>query len=690
MARQFVLKREPIQEVSRLSIDYRAALNEQQLAAVTADRGPVLVVAGAGTGKTRTLIYRVAYLVDSGVRPEEIVLLTFTRRSAREMIARASALLDGRCENVRGGTFHSYCLEILRRHGKRIGFPNNFTILDSSDAADVIDILRLQIKSRIDKKRFPRKRTLQGIISGARNRDETVQEYLEQRFPQFMEYLEIISEISAEYGRYKFNHGLMDYDDLLTQTLFLLSEHRDVRNIVAGMCKHVLVDEYQDTNRIQAGLVRMLSSVHGNLMVVGDDAQSIYRFRGADFRNIFLFPKQTPDTTVLKLEQNYRSTQQILDLANHLISRARHKFDKKLFSDKTEGELPTLIHAQDNRFESRFVTQVILELREEGVALSDMAVLFRSGFNSYDLEVELNRRGIPFVKYGGLKLSEAAHIKDVLAHLKVVENPRDGVAWNRILQLIEGIGPRTSQKILEWIEASPDEPFQIDESRFSPMYVEKIRALFVMLRSLVSTQLTVTDQVEVIVSYYEPLLKRIHFVDFLKRTQDLEHFVGLAESFTDRATLLSSLALDPIELTAVDVDPLTDDEPPLILSTIHSAKGLEFNTVFLIHALDGILPSAYSAGDEDAEEEELRLLYVAVTRAAERLFISYPAVQYRRFSGQYFAKQSRFLDAIPEKLLESGSLVEQESPLLDPEHVFPRLPEANIRPDNAAAETESW
>jgi DNA helicase-2/ATP-dependent DNA helicase PcrA len=425
-------------------------------------------------------------------------------------------------------------------------------------------------------------------------------------------------------------------------------------------------------------------------MVVGDDAQSIYRFRGADFRNILLFPKQLPDTTVLKLEHNYRSTQNILDLANHIISSARHKFDKTLFSENGPGERPTLIHAQDSRFESRFVTQVILELREEGVALSDMAVLFRSGFNSYDLEVELNRRGIPFVKYGGLKLSEAAHIKDVLAHLKVVENPRDGVAWNRILQLIEGIGPRTSHKILEWIDGDQEDPFEIDESRFSPKYVEKIRSLFVMLRSLVKTTLPVTDQIEVIVSYYEPLMRRIHFDDFPKRAQDLEHFVGLAEGFTDRATLLSSLALDPIELTAVDVDPLRDDEPPLVLSTIHSAKGLEFNTVFLIHALDGVLPSAYSSGDQDAEEEELRLLYVAVTRAAERLFISYPAVQYRRMSGQFFAKQSRFLDGVPEKLLESGSLVEQESPMLGEHPELPALPEAEMSAGEGPPETESW
>lgn len=687
MVRQFVLKRDPSAESISLSIDYRSELNAQQLRAVTFGRGAALVVAGAGTGKTRTLVYRVAYLVETGVPPEEIVLLTFTRRSAREMISRASALLDGRCQHVMGGTFHSFCLNILHKYGMSIGFPGNFTILDSADAADVIDLLRSEIRIQVNKKRFPRKRTLQAIISGVRNQGIPVLEYVENRYPQFLEYVEMISDLAAEYDRYKFNHGLMDYDDLLSQTLFLFEEHDNVRKSVAGRCRYVLVDEYQDTNRAQASIVRALASVNGNLMVVGDDAQSIYRFRGADFKNIMRFPEQFPDTVVLKLEQNYRSTQGILDLANHIITTARQKFEKHLFTDLKTGENPVLIRAPDTRSESRFVSQMILERRESGVELSDMAVLFRSGFNSYDLEIELNRCGIPFVKYGGLKLSEAAHIKDVLAHLKVVENPRDGVAWNRILLLIEGIGPQTARNIREWIDEQADRqadnvassqassqadgqartPFSIDEPRFSPGYVEKVRVLLDMLRSLhTNPNMSVTDQVETVLAYYEPLLHRIYYEDYPKRTQDLEHFATLAESFTDRAALLASLALDPIELTAIDIEPMKDDEPPLVLSTIHSAKGLEFNSVFLIQAMEGVLPSAYSVGDHDAEDEELRLLYVAVTRAARRLYISYPGVKYNRSAGQYFAKPSRFLVDIPEKLLESGSLVEQEQQLLQP------------------------
>ena len=661
MARRFVIRQEATVERHHLSIDYAKELNEQQYAAATAQGGPQLVVAGAGTGKTRTLVYRVAYLVETGAPPEQIVLLTFTRRAAEEMLSRASALLDGRCRRVRGGTFHSFCLGILRQHAGRLDYPNNFTILDASDSADVIDVIRSGLNLRLDRKRFPRKRTIQSIFSSVRNRDMSMEDFLEARYPQFLEFVEVFEQLGAGYERYKQDHGLMDYDDLLIKTLRLFSEHDGVRRSVATECRHVLVDEYQDTNRTQALLVERFSSVHGNVMVVGDDAQSIYRFRGADFRNILSFPEKFPGTQVLKLEHNYRSTQRILDLANLLISRARNKFDKRLFTERGLGETPVLVHAADSRFESRFVSQMILTLREEGVPLSEMAVLFRNGFNSYDIEIELTHRGIPFVKYGGLKLSEAAHIKDLLAYLKVVENPMDGVAWNRILQLLEGIGPKTAHQLISWIESASDRAFEIDESRFSPRYIEDLKRMFAMLRYIRSTDVPITEQVEVAVAYYEPVLRRVYYEDYPKRMQDLEQFVGLAEGFSDRAQLLSSMALDPIELTALDTETEVDDEPPLVLSTIHSAKGLEYRNVFLIRALDGVLPSSHSIGDADALDEELRLLYVAVTRAADQLFISYPSVQYRRSDGQYFTSPSRFLVDISEELLEPGSIVE-ESP----------------------------
>ncbi len=666
MSRRFILTKEEALPVSRLSIAYEDELNEQQFEVATMGGGPVLVVAGAGTGKTRTLIYRVAYLVETGVAPEHIVLLTFTRRSSNEMLNRAAGLLDGRCKRVRGGTFHAFCLTILKQYAAKLGYPSNFTILDASDAADVIDVVRATSSIKTNGKRFPRKGTLQSIFSAVRNRGIRIDQALETGYPQFGPFTKEIELLFENYSVYKKEHGLMDYDDLLIMTLKLFTEEPAVLREIALTCRHVLVDEYQDTNRAQALIVKALASVHGNVMAVGDDAQSIYRFRGADFKNILGFPAEFSRARVLKLEHNYRSTQRILDLANQLLSQAKKKFDKQLFTLKVGGDLPGLVPAPDDRFESRFVAQLILQFREQGISLREMAVLFRNGHNSFDLEIELGRKNIPFVKYGGLKLAEAAHIKDVLAYLKVIENPRDTVAWNRILQLLEGVGPKTAGTIIEWIEADQDDSFELKERPFSAAYIESLRALFVMLRSVKKADSTPTSQIEAILSYYLPVLKRVYYEDFQKREQDLEHLVGLTLSFSKRSELLDSLVLDPIELTVIDVEEVKDDEPPLTLSTIHSAKGLEFKVVFVIHALDGIIPSSYSVGDDESIEEELRLLYVAVTRAADYLYISYPSLQYRRFDGQYFTRPSRFLDQIPEHILEPCSLVEQEPTELPP------------------------
>ena len=665
MSRRFVLKAESSPEPRRFSIDYESELNAQQYEAATAPDGPILLIAGAGTGKTRTLVYRVAYLVESGVPPEQIVLLTFTRRASREMLTRASTLLDGRCSRVQGGTFHSFCLGILRRYAPRLGFPHGFSILDASDAADVLDVIRTARGMHRSEQRFPRKRTLQSIISASTNRDASVEEIVSSQYPQFLPFLESLQELQREYRIYKREYGLMDYDDLLSQTLTLFQQEPSIRDSVAASCRQVLVDEYQDTNRLQAALVRQFASVHQNVMAVGDDAQSIYRFRGADTRNIFGFQEQFPGARVLKLEHNYRSTQPILNLANSLITQASTKYEKELFTTRKEGDLPALVQAADNRFESRFVCQMILQLRETGLPLNRMAVLFRSSFNSFDLEVELNRRNIPFVKYGGMKLSEAAHVKDVLSYLRVAENPRDAVAWNRILQLLEGVGPKTASDLIGWITEAGTEPFELKERPYSPRYIAELKRLFSALRE-VQHEERLTIQIETILTYYEPILKRKYFEDYPKRQQDLEHFAALAEGFATRADFLSSLALDPIELTALEAEPAEKDEPPLVLSTIHSAKGLEFHTVFLIHALEGVLPSNYAVRDQDELDEELRLMYVAVTRAEENLFISYPVVQYQRFQGEYLTRPSRFVERLPEEVIEPWTLVEESAPALPP------------------------
>ncbi|MCS4100951.1 ATP-dependent helicase [Salinibacter ruber] len=664
MARRIVLssdRDEPSGSTEDLTIEYAEALNEQQYAAATAGEGPLLIVAGAGTGKTRTLIYRLAYLVETGTRPQQIVLLTFTRRAANDMTARASNLLDGRCEKVRGGTFHAFCLEVLRQHAEALGFPRNFTVLDAADAADVLSIIRTRGEYGDGEERFPQKNTLYSMFSSATNRDETLGETITKRYPQFTSLHAELKALRDAYRRYKKEHGLMDFDDLLERTLELL-ETDDVRHQVASRCRHVLVDEYQDTNALQAELVKKFSSVHGNVTVVGDDAQSIYKFRGADFRNIFRFPDEFDDTEVVKLEHNYRSTQPILDLANRVIEQAERSYDKTLFTEKTEGELPALVPAADGDMEARFVAEMVLRLREDGVPLSDVAVLFRSSHNAYDLEVELNQRNIPFVKYGGMKLNEAAHIKDVLAHLKVVENPQDAASWNRALQLIHGIGPKTAQSLIEWTTEAAGDPLTLgDGAPFSDRYAARLKQLFSTLRHVRSDDTSVTEQVEAILDYYQPLFENRYADDHPKRAPDLEHLAGLAANHESRQRFLSSLTLDPIELTALDQETGEDDEPPLVLSTIHSAKGLEFHTVFLIRALDGTIPSRHALREPGGVDEELRLFYVAVTRAEEDLFISYPMTQYRRGQGEYMTTPSRFVEDLPDDVLEPVQLVEEDA-----------------------------
>ena len=665
MARRITLSApEPHAAPEELELDYTGELNPQQRAAATAPSGPLLVVAGAGTGKTRTLIYRLAYLIETGTPPEEVLLLTFTRRAAREMKARAAQLLDGRCQRASGGTFHAYCLQLLRRYAPQIGFPSRFSVLDATDAADVCSVLRTASEYHKGEERFPSKTVLYRLFSACTNREMPLAEALEEKYPQFAQFEDELHDLQQQYAAYKRRHGLMDFDDLLARTLELFRKNETVQREVAAGCRHVLVDEYQDTNPLQARLVRRFASVHGSVTAVGDDAQSIYRFRGADFRNIFRFPEQFDGAKVLKLEQNYRSTQPILDFANGLIQQAHRSYDKALFTEKTTGDPPGLVPTPDDRTEARFVAQMVLRMREQGVPLEDMAVLFRSSFSAYDVEIELGRAGIPFVKYGGMKLSEAAHIKDVIAHLKIAENPQDAAAWNRALQLLRGIGPKTAKDLIEGITQEKDDPFAFQKRRYSTRYMDALQQLFQMLEAIGDGDLSLPEQVDRVLDYYQPILEEQYAEDYPKRTDDLEHFAEVAEHYRSRTSFLSDLALDPIELSSLeDNEATTDDEPPLVLSTIHSAKGLEFHTVFIIQAVEGAIPSRHAFGTPAALDEELRLLYVAATRAQEQLFISYPSVRYRRGRGRYLTDPSRFLDEMPEDVLEPIELVEEgESP----------------------------
>ncbi len=657
--KKFVLKRDEVRlKPEDYSIPYAKLLNSQQLEAVFHDYGPALVIAGAGTGKTRTLVHRVARLVESGVDPSEILLLTFTRRAANEMLNRASSILDERCRRVKGGTFHFYCSQILHRYAEYIGFPNNFTIIDTADALEIIQFVRTKLNLHKKNKRFPNKNTLYSIISTCKNKHLDLRVVLFESYPQFVEHEDKIEEIIKGYEDYKSQNFVMDFDDLLIKTTELLAQQEDIRIRVAGSHRFVMVDEYQDTNKLQARLTKLFSSIHGNVMGVGDDAQSIYSFRGADHQNIMDFPSIFEGTKVIKLEENYRSTPQILDAANQILAQANFKFDKHLYSNKQEGDKPALIKAPSEHDQSRFVAQAVIQLREQEIPLNEIAVLFRNGRDSFDLEVELNRKNIPFVKYGGQKFTEAAHIKDVLAHIRVIVNPMDTIAWNRVLMLIDGIGPKSAQDLFEWIRLASN-PYQLDLSdSVSASYLNQIKNLSKLLLEIKQGDLSVSETVDLIVEYYRVFCEK-RYDDYPKRLKDLEAFVNIALGFVSLEKMLEELALDPITASAVDTEQKQNDEPPLILSTIHSAKGLEWEHVFIIQCLDGVLPSAYSVEDDEQLDEELRLLYVATTRAKQMLYYSYPALAQSAY-GDYFTQPCRFLEPLEDVSLEVWQLIEED------------------------------
>jgi len=654
--KRFVLKKTETPK-PEYSIDYESLLNAAQLKAVMHDGGPALVIAGAGTGKTRTLIYRVARLIESGADPTRILLLTFTRRAAREMLDRASSVLDERCRKVKGGTFHFYCSQLLHQYHEYIGFPENFTIIDSSDAQDVLNLLRADLKFDRSQKRFPKKSTLMSIISTAVNKQLSLYEVVETEYDQFLNHIEQIEKLAIAYREYKKKHKVMDFDDLLIYTLELL-QNNEVLEKVRSRHQHVLVDEYQDTNAIQAELVRLFTPANGNVMVVGDDAQSIYGFRGADHKNIMRFPDLFEGTERITLEQNYRSTGNILNVANKVLEQAKEKYEKKLFTDRDAGDLPALVKTSDNREQSRFVTQMLMNLREQDIPLNDIAILFRNGRDSFDLEIELNQRKVPYIKYGGQKFAEAAHVKDVLAHLRVIVNPDDALAWNRILTLIEGIGPKTASDFMEWMSGTQN-PYELSASGIvSDSFKKGLLGLSQLLIDLKNNEFTPAEAISHICEYYNPICEK-KFDDHPKRLKDLEAFAAIAVDYRDFSHIIEELALDPIEATAVDTLEGKRDESPLVLSTIHSAKGLEWRHVFLIQCLDGVIPSGFSVGDEDQVDEELRLMYVAVTRAMDMLYITYPVIQHGNY-GDVFTKPSRFIENFGEKLLEPWLLVEED------------------------------
>ncbi len=658
----YVLKRGPDGPAEpTFSLKYEDELNAGQLAAVQAVDGPILVIAGAGSGKTRTLVYRVARLIESGIPPESILLLTFTRKASEEMLQRVGALIGLRTDRVTGGTFHSVANMLLRRYGRGIGLEPGFTILDRGDSEDVINLLRTQQGLNDKARRFPRKNTINEIFSKSVNKLLPVEDVVLGEFPQFTDEIEDLQQLCRAFQSYKRSRLLVDYDDLLVRLRELLDQDEGVRLRVSETYRYVLVDEYQDTNRLQAEIVRRIAATHDNVMVVGDDSQSIYAFRGATFRNIMDFPTLFPGTRVFKLEENYRSTQPILTLANEVINLAAEKYSKTLFTRKGEGPQPVLVKAGDENTQSRFVAQRILELREEGVPLEEIAVLFRSSFHSFDLEIELARRNVPFVKRGGFKFIETAHVKDILAHLRVVENPKDAVSWNRLLMLLEGVGPKKSQALIEAM-LSPDGG-GLDALKAAAEKGAGAQALKDLVRLLEDigggSSMTPAEQMNAVCGYYLPILKQ-QYDDYPKRTKDLEHLYTIAARYGKLESFLADLTLEPPDESLFDVEAAGRDDERLVLSTIHSAKGLEWHTVFIIWALDGKFPSLYAmTADEDIEEER-RLFYVAVTRAKQNLYVSYPVNVFDRTSGMVLSKPSRFIEEVRPDCLESWSLFDED------------------------------
>ena len=665
-------------ERSEHAPDHLDGLNAEQREGATAMGAPLLIVAGAGTGKTRTLVHRVAYLIETGVRPERILLLTFTRRAAQEMLSRVERLIGAQGRHVQGGTFHGTAHRLLRTYGPAAGVAADFSIMDQADAEDLMQVGRAHSGAATKNKRFPKKETLHALYSRHVNTEKTLHALLHEEHPNFVEYEEGIAKIWADYTRRKADRNLVDYDDLLLFWVLLLEQAPDLAARISGQWDHVLVDEYQDTNALQSRILRGLAGAHGRITVVGDDAQSIYAFRGATVRNILDFPAQFPGTRVVTLEENYRSTAPILACTNTLISRARERYTKELRTAREGGEKPWLVAARDEGQQTRFVADRILELHEEGIPLREMAVLFRAGYMSADLEIELARRKIPFDKWGGIRFLEAAHVKDVLAFLRIIENPRDEVSWYRILMLMPGIGEQTARAAigsmadLAWTSGAFD--------RFAPPPRAKdAHGALVQLLDLLRTGAApdasqVSADIARVRTMYDNLLRE-KYDRPEPRLADLDQLQVIAAGYPSRQAFLSAIALEPPSGTQ-DLSGSADEEDDvLVLSTAHSAKGREWEVVFLIWAVDGYFPMARALGDDDEAEEERRLMYVALTRARNHLFVTYPLQAYhtRRGADYTLDQLSRFLDRGVRDTMERVALGDNDAPAAEQP-----LPSSNV------------
>jgi DNA helicase-2/ATP-dependent DNA helicase PcrA len=670
MSHEYVLK--PFTPEIRLNIDYPRELNEQQLAAVTAAPGPALVIAGAGSGKTRTLTYRVAYLLEQGIPADRILLLTFTNKAAAEMMRRVSDLLGHELRALWGGTFHSIGARVLRLHAETLGYQRDFTILDRDDAKDLIKACMADAKIDKKDKHFPKPDVLNEIFSLAANTHKTVAELVDGQFSYFSQFDQEIADLQNRYAARKRATNGMDFDDLLALWLRLLQEHDDIREHYQRRFQFILVDEYQDTNKLQGDLIDLLAARHHNVTVVGDDAQSIYAWRGANFANILDFPKRYPGAKVFKIETNYRSTPEILNVANAAIAANVNQYAKELAPARKSGLKPALVQCHDAGQQAAFIAQRALELRDEGTSLNNIAVLYRSHFHALELQLELTRQQIPFSITSGIRFFEQAHIKDATAYLKFVANPRDEVSFKRLVLLLPGIGAKGAEKLFHGFTAkmaggglkmagTGQPPIATSLQSCASAVPKKAATAWVQFVATISqlendsTRRSAAKMLRLVMDAgYDDYLKET-YDNYQRRLDELQELAEFAFQFGTVEEFLTQLAL--LTNVEAEADP-TDDTEKIKLSTIHQAKGLEFDAVFVIMLCDGMFPSSRSTESNDGEEEERRLFYVSITRAKNELYLCYPLIRggFGQSGADTYQSPSRFISEIPRGLLNEWNL----------------------------------
>jgi DNA helicase-2/ATP-dependent DNA helicase PcrA len=632
-------------DFSKLKINYPKCLNPAQLAGVVLTEKPILCIAGAGSGKTRVIVHRVSYLIEKGVDPQSILLLTFTRKAANEMLQRVETLLkDKNVSKVTGGTFHSFASFVLRRYGNMLQLPPNFTIIDSGDSEDIIDLIRSELRFNSKDKRFPKKGRILDIISYSRNKKSSIKDVIREQYSGLENYIPAIELIFSGYTKYKKLSQIFDFDDLMDVLNESLKTNQRFREALQNAYQYIMVDEFQDTNAVQNEIVNQIAGKHRRIMVVGDDAQSIYAFRGADYENILRFPEVYPDCLVVKIEENYRSNQYILDFTNSIIENAYVGYKKKLYTKNKTKHIPLIKRTYNQEDEAVFIVDRIAELNEQGISLDQMAILNRADWHNRYIQAELNKRGIPYVVVGGFKFNERMHIRDIVAYLRLTFNPADAVSWHRVLKYIGGIGQVTASSLITTLQRSAGNfTFEVFKQK---KFYEELLQLGRMLSKASHPEYTLTQKIEIIRDYYAPLLKARE-EDYLTRMQDVDVLIDLSRKYRSLDNFLSDFALDPPSNRMADQSrPFInegEEAGKLTISTVHSAKGLEWYAVFVPHALDGMFPSNRATNIEEMEEER-RLFYVACSRAKEELYITFPRNVFSYDA--FFHLPSRFLIGI--------------------------------------------